>query len=362
MAGVSTATITRVLRSDPNVSPQTRERVQAVLKSTGYQVNAIAQSLRTRRAATVAHILHGLFPNPFYTYVARGLQSEATAFGYEVLVYDAEDSPKLEREAVQAALRRRVDAIIFTTALDAANVALATDAGIRAVQVERPTDASSVVVTVDNYCGAREAADHLVALGHRSIAFIGRRPEDAQPSGVSVEAERLQGYLDAVRAAGISSQVLFGEYSTREVDFQSPGRRYAEEIMAGATPPTAIFAASDLLAAGVLQVLYARGIRVPDTVSVIGFDDTYAAALTPPLTTVAVPMHSLGQAAFRCAVIETLEHEATVATRLVLRESTGPPPGEVEALAKLPDSEAVLAGGGQLALGRGRLTLPEQAT
>ncbi len=351
LAGVSTATITRVLRSDPNVSPQTRERVQAVLRSTGYHVNAIAQSLRTQRVATVAHILHGLFPNPFYSYVARGLQSEATAFGYEVLVYNSDDSPLLEREAVRAALRRRVDAIIFTTALDATNVALATAAGIRAVQVERPTAAGSAVVAVDNYCGAREATDHLVALGHQSIAFIGQRPEDALTDGSSVESERLQGYLDGVHDAGIPSQVLLGEYSTREADFQSPGRRYAEEILASGTTPTAIFAASDLLATGVLQVLYARGIDIPGTISVIGFDDTYAAALTPPLTTVAVPMHEIGQAAFRCAVVAPLEDVATLGTHLVLRESTGPPPGRPAtggpargwaALAGQPDGQALV--------------------
>ncbi len=325
LAGVSTATITRVLRCDPNVSPQTRERVQAVLKSTGYHVNAIAQSLRTKRVATVAHILHELFPNPFYSYVARGLQSEAAAFGYEVLVYNAENSPKLERDAVQAALRRRVDALIFTTALDAANVALATGSGLRAVQVERPTQARSAVVNVDNYCGAREAVEHLVSLGHRDIAFIGQRPDKTASAASSVESERLQGYLDVVSQAGLPSQVRLGEYSTREVDFQSPGRRYAEEILASAKRPTAIFAASDLLAAGVLQVLYARDIRVPGTISVIGFDNTFAAALTPPLTTVAVPMHELGQVAFRCAVVEPLQDRATLGTRLVLRGSTGPP-------------------------------------
>ena len=270
-------------------------------------------SMRLRRAsgptrvATVAHILHELFPNPFYSYVARGLQSEAAAFGYEVLVYNAENSPKLERDAVQAALRRRVDALIFTTALDAANVALATGSGLRAVQVERPTQARSAVVNVDNYCGAREAVEHLVSLGHRDIAFIGQRPDKTASAASSVESERLQGYLDVVSQAGLPSQVRLGEYSTREVDFQSPGRRYAEEILASAKRPTAIFAASDLLAAGVLQVLYARDIRVPGMISVIGFDNTFAAALTPPLTTVAVPMHELGQVAFRCAVVEPLQ-------------------------------------------------------
>ncbi len=324
LAGVSSATITRVLRGDPKVSPPTRDRVQAVINKTGYQVNAIAQSLRTKRVATVAHILHGLFPNPFYSHVARGLQSEATTLGYEVLVYNAEQSPRLERDAVQAALRRRVDAVIFTTALDRANVALATSAGLRVVQVERPTEAPSAAVTVDNYAGAREATEHLISLGHRNIAFIGQRLDDSSPASSSVEAERLNGYLDAVHDAELPSQVLLGEYSSKEGDFLSPGRHYTEEILAAEAMPTAIFAASDLLAAGVLQVLYKHKISVPESISVVGFDDTYAAALTPPLSTVAVPMLDLGRAAFRCAVVRPLEDDIKLSTRLVLRATTGP--------------------------------------
>ncbi len=175
LAGVSTATVTRVLRGDVRVAGETRERVQGMLNSTGYQVNTIAQSLRTKRVATVAHILNSFFPNPFYTNVASGLQREATKYGYEVLTYDAENSPKVEREAVQAALRRRSDSIIFTTPIKAENVALATSAGVRVVQVERPTEAPSAVVTVDNYYGAWEATDYLISLGHRDITFIGRR-------------------------------------------------------------------------------------------------------------------------------------------------------------------------------------------
>jgi LacI family transcriptional regulator len=326
LAGVSTATVTRVLRGDARVAGETRERVQGILNSTGYQVNAIAQSLRTKRVATVAHILNSFFPNPFYTNVASGLQREATKYGYEVLTYDAENSPKVEREAVQAALRRRSDSIIFTTPIKAENVALATSAGVRVVQVERPTEAPSAVVTVDNYSGAWEATDYLISLGHRDITFIGRRFSSDRDMAGSVEAARLEGYLDAMQKGQARSEVVLGEYFiSGQREFQALGRGYAERILAGPRVPTAIFAASDILAAGVLQALYAAQIRVPDEVSVIGFDDTYARALTPSLSTVVVPMDEVGRMAFRCAIVEPLEDNIRLSTHLILRESTGKP-------------------------------------
>ena len=322
------------------MAPRTRERVQAVLDSTGYHVNAIAQSLRTKRVATVAHILNSLFPNPFFSNVARGLQREATKLGYEVLVYNAENSAALEREAVLAALRRRVDAIIFTTPLQADNVEAATNAGVRVVQVERPTEAPSAVVNVDNYCGSKEATEYLISLGHRNIGFIGERPDKHSGSGWLIESARLCGYSDAVHEAELPSTVKLGEYWTKNVpEFQTAGREYMLEILAGDVVPTAIFAASDMLAAGVLQALYAKRMRVPDDMSVIGFDDTFAAALTPPLTTVVVPTGELGEAALRCAVIEPLEDRVELKTHLVIRDSTGAvalPSGKTPALSSRP--------------------------
>jgi len=326
-AGVSSATVTRVLNGHPGVTTKTRRQVQDVLDITGYQVNAIARSLRTNRVATVAHILSSLVPNPFFANVARGLQQEATNFGYEVLVYNVEDSAEIEQQAVQAALRRRADAIIFTTPLRAENVSLASSAGVRVVQVERPTEAPSAVVTVDNYCGAREATEYLISLGHQDIAFIGRRINNNRSANASVEIARLEGYLDAMQQSGARSEVVLGEYyMTGLSEFQPLGRGYAERVLARGQVPTAIFAASDILAAGVLQALYSDAIRVPEHVSVVGFDDTYAAALTPSLSTVAVPMDEVGRAAFRAAVVEPLVDEVRLETHLVVRESTGAPP------------------------------------
>lgn len=341
VACVSTATITRVLRNDPHVAPETRARVLAVLDGAGYQVNAAAQSLRTRRTTTVAHILQGLLPNTYFSNVARGLQQEAFRRGFEVLTYSAEGSARTEREAVASALRHRVGAIIFTTPLNSANVAMATGAGVTVVQVERPTEMPSRVVTVDNYHGALDATCHLISLGHRDICFLSQSPPGASPQGPSVEAARLRGYLDAVGEAGLRPRVRFGPYASAQVkDFQAPGREHMLDLLSEKHPPTALFAGSDMLAAGALQTLYAKRRRVPDDLAIVGFDDTYASALSPALTTVAVPMCELGETALRSAVVEGYPDQVELPTQLVVRDSTGSANGPPATATRPPDQTA----------------------
>ena len=305
------------------MSPATRRRVEAVIRATGYHVNAIAQSLRSQRVNTIAHILHEFLPNPFFSHVARGLQREAASYGYEVLAYNCEGSAQLESEAVAAAIRHRVRAVVFTTPVSANNVRLVIKAGIRVVQVERPTRVPTSVVTVNNYVGAREAVEHLIACGHHEIVYIGQRVRDRDSHSSSVDGDRLQGYKDAVAEAGLRPRVVLKSYpgAGRE-DFPRLGEGCMRALLSAPEIPTAVFTGSDLLAAGILQALYEAGCRVPDDMAVVGFDDTYAAALCPPLTTVAVPMYQLGQEAFRSAVVHDDRDAVELPTHLVVRAST----------------------------------------
>jgi LacI family transcriptional regulator len=342
LAGVSTATIARVLHKNGYVAAETRQTVEAALAESGYRLNAVAQGLRIRRTFTLGHVLQRIAPNPFFAGVALGAQEEADRHGCGVVVVNTQGDPERERLGVETLIRRRVDAILFTTWTDGANVQRVVVAGIPVVQVERFADIETHRVTIDNHVGAREAVEHLLGLGHERIGFIGVSPDYAPPPNPAVEIppkhrrieqERLGGYLDALRASGLPERVdlidLGGTYYA--VDHARAVvrrwlRRRAEE------QPTAIFATCDMLAAGVLQELYAHGVRVPDDLSVIGFDDTYACYLTPPLTTVEQPTHEIGQAAARLA-IATLSHLASadhpqtarLKSRLVVRESTGPP-------------------------------------
>jgi DNA-binding LacI/PurR family transcriptional regulator len=322
LAGVSTATVARVLRESDLVAPQTRERVSEAIQATGYRINAVASGLRRQRTETIGHILHGISPNPFFAGVALGLQEQAAEAGFEVMMFNAQNQPARERVGVEAFLSRRVDAIVFTTPLAAENVKLAVDGGVRVVQVERPTTVPSAAVLVDNYVGSRAAVEHLVDLGHTEIAFIGGDPAGEADSP---EAQRLGGYLDGIEFHGLQPRTVLGSYGDpTDPAYQDLGAEYLRTLLAGGRIPTAVFAGSDLLAAGVLQALHDARIWVPEQVSVVGFDDTYAAHLPPPLTTVALPMHEMGAAAFRCIESAKDNRVERLTTTLKVRRSTSP--------------------------------------
>lgn len=344
-AGVSTATVARVLHDKGYVAGETREAVEAAIRETGYSINAVAQGLRTQRTFTLGHILQSVAPNPFFAGVALGAEQEAAASGCGVVIYNTHGDRERERLGVETFIRRRVDAVLFTTVTDEENVALAARSGVPVVQVERVTPVPTHAVTIDNHRGSSDAVAHLIALGHRRIAFIGVDPNpaahlDAHPAttGVTprrtVERERLAGYLDAHAAAGLPVHDalvrLGGTYYEGDRAFATVRGLLA---LPAVDRPTAVYATCDMLAAGALQAIYAAGLRVPDDLSVIGFDDTYASHLTPPLTTVRQPMQEAGRAAARLALsalhrTEEPDEPRTerLSTSLVVRSSTGPPP------------------------------------
>lgn len=325
MAGVSTATVTRVIRRDPHVAPETRERVEIVLGSTHYQVNAVARGLRRRRMGTVGHLVHGQTSNILLSAVASGLHEAAGERALDVLTSNSRGSRSREREGVEAFIRRRVEALVFTDPVHPDNVRLALASGIPVVQVDRPTAVTSSTVTVDNQGGARRATEFLLSLGLRRIAFMGRIQIGAHDT---VEPERLGGYREAMGEAGLPR---FREMVVRRpsgpLGMQALGRSYTRRLLEDGSRPEAVLATSDLLAAGVLQELYQRGLRVPDDIAVIGFGDTYASALTPALTTVALPMLDIGREALRCTLDGCGWLQTRLQTELVVRDSTPSPPG-----------------------------------
>jgi LacI family transcriptional regulator len=337
-AGVSTATVSRVLHKNGYVAPETRQRVEAVLRESGYRLDAVAQALRRQRTITLGLILHGILPNPFFAEVAMGVEHAAVEHGFNVLIFNTDGDAEREREGVESFLGRRVDGIIFTTALRAENVQLALDAGIPAVEVERRLCDAAGAVVVDNYAGAREAMQHLLDLGHRRIGYIGEPDSFQEPDGRAldrVRKERFDGYRRALEDAGIAvsdAHLVLGNYPLERGGWGGvqTGREYMRTLLAQDSDLTAVLAASDLLAAGALQTLYESGIRVPDSISVVGFDDTFANRLAPALTTVRQPMFEMGMRAANLA-IQILEGESPSAvtewcsTSLIVRESTSPP-------------------------------------
>lgn len=339
-AGVSTATVARVLHNKGYVAADTREQVERAIDDTGYRMNVLAQSLRQQRTRVIGNLLLAFHPNPFYAEVALGTEETARQHGYSILDFSAQGDPERERIGVETLIRRQVDAILFITPVSASNVQLAVDAGVAVVQVERNTRVQTSMVLVDNYAGSVAAMEHLIALGHRRIAFIGSVVKH-EPDGASalIEEQRLAGYVDTLRAHGLpvcEEWIGLGEYfPIARDDAHGDGYRFARKYLDGETRPTAIFAAGDFLAAGACQAIYACGLRVPNDISVVGYDNTLAAYLAPPLTTVAQPMFELGKSASELAIAE-IENPADggrpapfathhLTTYLVVRSSTAPP-------------------------------------
>jgi DNA-binding LacI/PurR family transcriptional regulator len=336
-AAVSTATVRRVLTNEGYVAPATRDAVEAALVATDYRPNAVAQSLRRQHTAVIGHLLYAVSPNPFYAQVAVGAAQEALQRGYSILAFDGHGSAARERLGVETFIRRQVDAILFTTPVSIDNVRLAVEIGMPVVQVERPTRAPSSVVLVDNYAGAVQATEHLIGLGHTQIAFMGANfeqdPTLAQPV---LEGQRLDGFLDTMRRHGLPicpDWIALGQYYSLEGE-RTPGDgyRFMQSFLDHAPRPTAVFAACDFMAAGACQAVYTSGLRVPDDISIVGFDDTLAPYLAPPLTTVAQPMQAIGRAAVELAIAEIEsggEHHSHQTRRLsmqwVVRASTAAP-------------------------------------
>ena len=336
-AGVSTATVARVIHSQGYVSAEARIAVEAALASTGYRINAVAQGLRRQRSLVLGHVVRAIAPNPFFAKIALGVDEEAARFGCGVLTTNTQEDSVLERDAVETLLRRQVDAILFTSVRDIRNLELAAETGIPVIQIERVSIPEMPGVIADNYQGTVAAIDHLAAYGHRRIAFIGESSETRDPGySRKVERDRLRGYRDGLARHGIAYEASLVDVDGAYFD-AGHARAVTRRIASQSQPPTAIFAACDHLACAVLQELYALNLRVPAQISVIGFDDTIAANLSPPLTTVAQPAEELGRVAVRIALDlvkqgsnggagENIPLRPCLQTTLIVRESTGPCP------------------------------------
>ncbi|SDR18440.1 transcriptional regulator, LacI family [Rhizobiales bacterium GAS191] len=337
-AGVSTATVARVLHSRGYVAKETRSRVEAAIKAAGYSLNAVARGLRTRRTHTLGHLLSYMTYNPFFAGIASGVDDDAFAKGYKVFNVNLEGNREREHKGVTQLIQSRVDALIFSHAVDAGNVALAMAAGIPVVQVERLVDCPTHAVVVDNLIGCRQAMQHLIGLGHRRIAFVGADPAryvHAGPRPQSIENERLSAYVDCLRQAGISVDrdlVFLSTYPRRSGFPVAPGEHGAgyepmRRFLGLPERPTAVLVTGDVFATGLLQALYEAKLRVPDDISVIGYDDMLAPHLAPPLTAVALPAWELGRTACELAlraIGADLERQVVVLpTRLNIRASTG---------------------------------------
>lgn len=333
LAGVSPSTVTRVIHENGYVSTENRLKVVDAVEVLGYLPNIQARSLRNQRSYTIGLLLSSERTNPFYTNVADAIRTATAEKGYSILSTNHDFSIKAERAAIRQFMEYDVEAVIVCHALEPDNFAPLKRANIPIVQVERNRIADTHQIDIDLRPGFDKSIEGLMAQGHRQIAFIGWRPrQDYLDADMSVtEVKRAEGFREAAMRQGLCLQecpVLLGNYDVGKGPFDV-GRILADTLLDDSSSPiTAILTGSDVLAAGVLQALHSRRIRVPDDISVIGYDDSIAACLSPPLTTIAQPYMAIANAALniikRCDVeLDRLAPiKVSIVNRLVEREST----------------------------------------
>jgi len=320
-AGVSVATVSRVLNDSGPVAGDTRDRIRKVAGELRYMRNDAARSLSTRRTATVGVLLPDLY-GEFFSEVIRGLEQAAQTAGFHLLL-SSSHTDRNDLTAALQTLRGRVDGlVVMSPHLDGQVLAENLPATLPAVLLNcAMTDGSFDTLNVDNFGGAGAMATHLASHGHRRIAMI-RGPEPNHDA-----AERLRGYRAALAAAGLPRDPAL----ERKGDFtEEGGYRAARRLLEVRERPTAIFAANDSTAVGAISALREAGISVPGEMAVAGFDDIPVARyLTPALSSVRVSIANLGSRAMRqlvAAVASQNRHPRvhyTLATELVIRESCG---------------------------------------
>ena len=321
-AGVSVATVSRALNGADNVLPDTRQRIQEAARALRFTPSGAARSLITRRTHTVGALLPDLY-GEYFSELIRGIDQAARARGLPLLVSsshgDADEAAKAMR-----AMNGRVDGlIVLSPHADAHFLQHNLPARLPAVLLNTGAELSGHArFVVDNYGGAQTMTRHLVASGRKRIAFIGG------PQGNHEAQERLRGYRAGLKA-GAKELVFDGDFS--EQSGWLAGRR----IVLSKPRPDAVFAANDMLAVGCLCALREAGLRVPEDVALAGFDDIpIARYITPALTTIRVPIASLGAAALDALAkaVQAPEnqtmHTVVMPVELVVRRScgAGPPP------------------------------------
>lgn len=323
LAGVSRATVSRVVNGSSRVSPEAQAAVTAAIAELGYVPNRAARSLVTRRTDTLALIVHErpdtVFADPFFASILRGVNRALSPTDLQLVLLQAQGEAQRDR-ALRYVCNGHVDGVLLIPLHgdDIMPTAIAA-AGVPLVMAGRLLTGRAVdYVDADNVGGARDAVNHLLSISRRRLATV------AGPSDMSVGVDRLRGYTEAVRAAGdeaSAGRVVVADFT------EAGGEAAAARLIAEHPDTDALFAASDLMALGALRALRAAGRRVPEDVAVVGFDDAVLATYAdPPLTTVRQQVEQMGQEMVRLllariAVPDGDPREIVLPTELVIRAS-----------------------------------------
>lgn len=323
-AGVSTATVSRVLNDDSRVDPALANRVRKSMRALDYRPSRAARTLRTRRSQVWSLILADI-RNPFFTEVIRGIEEVAYGAGYSLILANTDQNPDRERANIQLAVAEQVSGIILVPSKTSeADLAVLRRHNIPVVALDRRVAGGGVdCVMTDHVRGSQLAVDHLLENGYRRIACI------AGPADTTSGVERMAGYRSALAARGVEGEHRLERYS----DFTEDGG-YAEmmALIDGQDRPEAVFVANNVMTIGTLRAVADAGLRIPEDIAVVGFDEmSWSRLLTPPLTTIAQPSYDLGLEAARLLSsrmngYDGAAREVVLAPSLHVRTSSGPRP------------------------------------
>ncbi len=320
-AGVSVPTASRALTNSSHpMSADTRERILAVAREMGYQPNLIARSLRTDRTNTIGLIVENIL-SPFIPPILRGIQDVLRAEGYFSTIINSDWDPVIESEAINDLNNRKIDGIIFVESWHRSSKEIRDKTDKPFVFVHRLFhNQLENTIRVDEIYGARLATGHLAGLGHCKIAYI-NGPKDWDAS-----KKRLQGYRQELAERNIPFYPEFVQHG----DWEAGGGYAAGQTLLGLPDrPTAIFAANDLMAAGAMYAIQDAGLRTPQDIAIVGYDDRYFARIVrPAITTVTLPAEEMGQESARLLLHliqqqKTTEIGVEVRGKLIVRQSCG---------------------------------------
>ncbi len=324
-AGVSIATVSRALRGLPNVVPSTREKILKAAADLNYSIDPHASRLASGKTMTIA-LIAPLTGQWFYTKVSTTIEAILMEAGYDVIRYNIESLEQETHVFEKIIRRRRVDGIIFITVeIDKSSIEYLSQTDIAVVTIETETSVFPAV-TCNNYEAARTATQYLCNIGHRDIGIISGLPND--PMHFGLPGERKRGYLDVLKEQNITPRrelEVPGNFSL------AGGAEAMAKLFSVNKPPTAVFCFSDEMAIGALKTIQDLGLKVPQDISIMGFDDHDVSEYLH-LTTIRQPIEDFGEkaASYILKLIEDdsrdLPMKTILETQLVIRATTGAPP------------------------------------
>ena len=320
LANVSIATVSRVFTGSDNVADKTRKKVMKAVKELNYHPNALARQLRMMETKTIIVVVPDI-TNTFFSQVLKGIEITARRNGYRVLLGDTGNDITIEHEYLKALYEKHADGLVLLTArMDRNTIESLMKKYPVVLACEYLEDSNFPTVSIDNISAARKATEHLIKLGHKRVAHI------TGPMNVILSRDRLKGYKQAMKTYGLEIDPLL----IAEGDFYyKTGYDLMLKLMSIDNLPTAVFAANDEMAIGAIKAIQSQGLKVPEDIAIVGFDNIKMSVFfSPSLTTIGQPMYKIGEKAMNLLLDlirgkKLRKNQFLLDDKLIVRESCG---------------------------------------